>query len=74
MLNLMFNQIKNKYSFDNINIFDNNIVININNNIIKINYDNEYHLFLKTNMLDTELITNDDRILEDVLHLINLYK
>lgn len=54
---------------------NNNIInININNSIITINYDNdEYNLFIKTNHLDTELITSEYSLKDDVLHLIKLY-
>lgn len=56
-----------------ITLINNVISININKNIIKIYYDTCYHLYLKNNQLDTELITTEERVVNDVLHLIKLY-
>lgn len=57
-----------------IDLIDNQIMININDNIIKVYYDNCFHLFIKTNNLDTELITSEYRLKDDILDLIKLYK
>lgn len=58
-----------------IEIIENNIIIKINNNnIITIYYYKCYHLYVKAGILDSELITSEMSIENDIKHLIELYK
>ena len=57
-----------------LDILELELEIIINKSIIRVYYDNCFHLFVKSEKLDSELITTEDRILDDVKTLIELYR
>lgn len=59
----------------NIDIQESNINVNVNGSVIQITLseNKEVSLFVKSDLIDSELMTTEEGILSDVESLINLY-